>query len=180
LDLLNTFKGVTLKDGDGGDGEQGTHTVKKTGSFLSAGFAPQRSTLDLFNIEYSHFTSLDCKFNMVHHKTPTNAPPSIKERHRAFKMAFKRQNQKKVTADNDTYSKLYVSIPIQSITTLEMIHTPRFVLQGKTIQTLLKTGATSCTKNRVLSLLHNNKHKTFVLAVFKQYSSFTTYTIEAF
>lgn len=117
---------------------------------------------------------------MVHHKTPTNAPPSIKERHRAFKMAFKRQNQKKVTADNDTYSKLYLSIPIQSITTLEMIHTPRFLLQGKTIQTLLKTGATSCTKNRVLSLLHNNKHKTFVLAVFKQYSSFTTYTIEAF
>lgn len=70
LDLMNTFAGVIATDGDavllselhvtyeiiaiipgmgdGGDGEEGTHTITRTGNFLSAGFAPQKNVLDIF------------------------------------------------------------------------------------------------------------------------------------
>lgn len=127
---------------------------------------------------------------------PLRIPPSIKESHKAFKMAGKNQKNSrrlqkrneaialiallKMKEADDADNDIYLSIPVETIQQLEMIHTPRFLLDERTIQTVLQNGATSMTKDRLLSLLHSNKEKSFVMTVFKQYSSFTTYTVEIF
>jgi len=133
------------------------------------------------------------RYNKRQYLTP-RGPPDIKISYREFKIARKEEKMSKLKQQRneaialigllkigeDNVDKLYLSIPTETIKTLGMMKTPRFVLDELAIQKLLQTGSSSITKTPLLNFLEKNKDKVFVLNVCKAYTGYFTYTINVF